>query len=108
MIQGDDATLRCFFDLEGDKLYSVKWYRGVFEFYRYTPSESPPIKKFKINGLRVRESDSYDTQVVLEQVPRSISGIFSCEVTADQPSFFTVIKSADLQVYQIAIILFLF
>lgn len=35
VIQGHKAILNCLFDLEGDKLYTVKWYRGVAEFYRY-------------------------------------------------------------------------
>ncbi|XP_050309506.1 uncharacterized protein LOC126745611 [Anthonomus grandis grandis] len=95
---GKDATLQCFYNLEGDKLYSVKWYRGNMEFFRYSPGEFPPIKQFKIRGINVREKDSKDTQVVLEKVTKEISGMYSCEVTADQPSFFTDIKTAELRV----------
>ncbi|XP_076269302.1 uncharacterized protein LOC143201953 [Rhynchophorus ferrugineus] len=98
VVRGHDATLQCFYDLEGDKLYSVKWYRGGWEFFRYCPSEYPPIKQFKIRGLNVREKDSRDTQVVLENVSKEISGAFSCEVTADQPSFFTYMETAELKV----------
>jgi hypothetical protein len=29
-----DATLGCNFDLEGERLYSVKWYKDGHEFYR--------------------------------------------------------------------------
>lgn len=50
--RGHDATLNCMFDLDGDRLYSVKWYRGSGEFYRYTPSESPKVKQFKIKVRR--------------------------------------------------------
>ncbi|CAH0564220.1 unnamed protein product [Brassicogethes aeneus] len=96
--RGHDAILRCMFDLDGDRLYSVKWYRGNYEFYRYTPSERPPIKQFKIKGMFVREQDSNSTQVVLENVSRDISGSYSCEVTAEQPSFFTDMQTAELQV----------
>ncbi|XP_030767903.1 uncharacterized protein LOC115891556 [Sitophilus oryzae] len=98
VVRGHDATLQCFYDLESDKLYSVKWYRGGWEFFRYCPSEFPPIKQFKIRGLNIREKDSRDTQVVLERVSKEISGPFSCEVTADQPSFFTDIQTAELKV----------
>ena len=27
------------FDMEGDTLYSVKWYRNEQEFYRYVPND---------------------------------------------------------------------
>ncbi|XP_019869331.2 uncharacterized protein LOC109597975 [Aethina tumida] len=94
--RGHDATLNCMFDLDGDRLYSVKWYRGSGEFYRYTPSESPKVKQFKIKGLNVRGSDN--AQVVLLNVTRDVSGMFSCEVTAEQPSFFTDVGSAHLEV----------
>lgn len=51
VLRGDSATLRCHFDLEGDTLYSVKWYKGRQEFYRYTPRETPPVKTFPIPRL---------------------------------------------------------
>nr|CAI5820720.1 unnamed protein product [Callosobruchus analis] len=98
VVHGSKVTLKCLFDLEGDKLYSVKWYRGAREFYRYTASDPNPIKQFKIKGLHVVESESNATQVVLKHVTKEISGQFNCEITADQPSFYTVVKSADLRV----------
>ncbi|XP_044253056.1 basal cell adhesion molecule-like isoform X2 [Tribolium madens] len=99
VVRGDDATLQCYYDLEGEQLYAVKWYLGTTEFYRYTPKEIPPIKQFSSqSGLTVREVDSNATSVVLEHVPRSISGRYSCEVSADAPSFYTAIQSAYLQV----------
>ncbi|KAF4521236.1 hypothetical protein B566_EDAN005447 [Ephemera danica] len=51
--QGDDAVLQCLFDLEGDSLYSVKWYKGQNEFYRFTPREEPSMKVFPLHGLKV-------------------------------------------------------
>nr|CAD7571872.1 unnamed protein product [Timema californicum] len=50
---GSSATLLCLFDLEKDPLYSVKWYRGNFEFYRYVPKERPPGRAFSFPGLFV-------------------------------------------------------
>lgn len=49
--RGDYALLRCLYDLEGDALYSVKWYIGRREFYRFTPRERPQLKVFPIQGL---------------------------------------------------------
>lgn len=54
--RGETATLFCHFDLEGDSLYSVKWYKGRREFYRYTPKEDPALKIFPILGLEVEVS----------------------------------------------------
>lgn len=49
----DTVTLTCTYDLEEDTLYSVKWYRGRKEFYRYTPNEDPEMKVFHVAGVHV-------------------------------------------------------
>lgn len=52
--RGDNAILICNYDIENDTLYTVKWYRGRREFYRYTPKENPAWKIFtSTNGLSV-------------------------------------------------------
>ncbi|KAG8234405.1 hypothetical protein J437_LFUL012790 [Ladona fulva] len=51
--RGSTTTLVCHYDLEGDFLYSVKWYRGRREFYRFTPREDPSIKIFPMHGMHV-------------------------------------------------------
>lgn len=50
---GDDALLMCNYNLENDTLYSIKWYKGRREFYRYLPKENPAIKLFPIPGIMV-------------------------------------------------------
>mgnify|MGYP005984511211 FL=1 len=52
------ATLMCSYDLEGASLYYVKWYRGKYEFYRYTPSEKTKTKLFPLGGINVNVSNS--------------------------------------------------
>lgn len=54
--RGDNAVLYCLYDLEGDSLYAVKWYKGRREFYRYTPKETPAMKTFSVNGIHVMVS----------------------------------------------------
>jgi len=54
--RGEKAVLKCFYDIEDDSLYSVKWYKGRREFYRYTPKETPPMKVFHFPGVKVRVS----------------------------------------------------
>lgn len=51
--KGDNVELICLYDMEGDSLYSVKWYKGRREFYRYTPKENPAMKTFVVNGINV-------------------------------------------------------
>lgn len=51
--RGKEAILRCHYDLEKAPLYSLKWYRGRHEFYRFSPSEDPATKIFNISGIYV-------------------------------------------------------
>ncbi|KAB0800369.1 hypothetical protein PPYR_06109 [Photinus pyralis] len=96
--RGASATLRCNYDLEGEPLYTVKWYRGQREFYRYTLNEVPPTKVFLFEGLKVNLEMSDEHQVVLQNVEFNLSGNFTCEVSADGPSFPTDMVSRNMSV----------
>ncbi|KAH8376844.1 hypothetical protein KR093_001681, partial [Drosophila rubida] len=98
--RGEKAVLKCFYDIEDDSLYSVKWYKGRREFYRYTPKETPPMKVFHFPGVKVRRPASNESQVVLDAVTMPTSGKYSCEVSADAPSFHTLIAAAELEVIE--------
>uniref|UniRef100_A0A8D8X145 Ig-like domain-containing protein n=1 Tax=Cacopsylla melanoneura TaxID=428564 RepID=A0A8D8X145_9HEMI len=98
VMEGQDTTLQCFYDLEGIPLYSVKWYRGRHEFYRFSPSEHPSSKIFPIPGIDVDLSMSNASQVVLRKVGFQLSGNLSCEVTIDAPKFSTAFKSMQMVV----------
>ncbi|EDW57609.2 cell adhesion molecule 3 isoform X2 [Drosophila virilis] len=98
--RGEKAVLKCFYDIEDDSLYSVKWYKGRREFYRYTPKETPPMKVFHFPGVKVRRASSNESQVVLDAVTMPTSGKYSCEVSADAPSFHTLIAAAELEVIE--------
>lgn len=95
---GSSVTLRCLYDLENDKLYAVKWYRGNFEFYRATPHERPAKQAFPYPDFHVDMSRSDDHQVTLNRVPQYMSGKFSCEVSTDAPKFTTIVKNGQLEV----------
>ncbi|KAL5280462.1 hypothetical protein ACFFRR_004440 [Megaselia abdita] len=96
--RGDNARLTCAYDLEEDSLYSIKWYKGNREFYRYTPRENPPMKVFPVAGLKVEEMNSNASSVMLAALDPSNSGKYRCEVSADAPSFHTNIVGGDLEV----------
>lgn len=51
--RGQHATFICTYDLESKLLYTVKFYRGNFEFYRYSPKELPIHKRFELIGINV-------------------------------------------------------
>lgn len=50
---GDTVTLQCRYDLEGEPLYTVKWYKGKDEFFRYVPKEMPSTQIFPLPGINV-------------------------------------------------------
>jgi len=73
-IRGQDVKLECLYDMEGDKLYSIKWYRNGHEFYRYIPTDRPSTAIFDGNGIKVDVSNplygmiecQYDTSEYIE------------------------------------------
>ncbi|KAH8383335.1 hypothetical protein KR009_008026 [Drosophila setifemur] len=123
--RGQSVALRCDYQLDGAPLYSIKFYRGQMEFYRYTPGEYPHTKVFQYPGIRVdvswmpfgdvqgfdemkfrsfsvslQESGSNATLVLIRNVSFGLSGQFSCEVTADAPLYSTATAYAQMQVVE--------
>lgn len=47
------ALLGCRYSLDGESLYSVKWYKDGHEFYRYVPRNKPPGQAFPLPGINV-------------------------------------------------------
>ena len=50
---GESAVLQCDYDLAGDTLYSVKWYKGKDEIFRYVPWGDRTKQAFPISGVHV-------------------------------------------------------
>ncbi|XP_021693658.1 uncharacterized protein LOC5564746 [Aedes aegypti] len=99
--RGQEAQLYCQYEMENAPLYSVKWYRGTLEFYRFSPSENPPGKIFPFTGIKVDMTVSNATHVTLRNVGFNLSGNFTCEVTADAPSFYTGVATNVLTVVEL-------
>jgi hypothetical protein len=70
---GDKVTLQCLYNLEGAELYTVKWYKGRQEFFRYVPKELPHTRVFPLPGVNVDVSPN---------VCHSLLSIYSCRITA--------------------------
>ncbi|KAJ0179960.1 hypothetical protein K1T71_004551 [Dendrolimus kikuchii] len=101
VLVGETVTLECSWQLEDEEtLYSVKWYRGREEFYRYIPKELPHTRVFPLPGIEVDISRSGARRVVLQQAIPAMAGRFRCEVSADAPTFHTEIRSAPLEVVE--------
>uniref|UniRef100_T1GU24 Ig-like domain-containing protein n=1 Tax=Megaselia scalaris TaxID=36166 RepID=T1GU24_MEGSC len=56
------------------------------------------MKIFQIPGTKVVRHSSNESQVTLDSVQMATSGKYSCEVSADAPSFHTLISAGELDV----------
>jgi len=62
-IRDGSAVLICDYDLEGDQLYSLNWYKNGLEFYRYIPRKTAPFTVYQRPGVNVDRKKSNDRQV---------------------------------------------
>ncbi|XP_060523980.1 uncharacterized protein LOC132700585 [Cylas formicarius] len=99
----DTVTLHCNYDLEGEPLYTVKWYKGQNEFYRFIPKELPNTQIFPLPGINVDLSESTPNEIVLRDVQPEVTGRYTCEVSSDAPLFDTKMNSGYMYVVDIPI-----
>ncbi|EDW71214.1 uncharacterized protein beat-IIIa [Drosophila virilis] len=92
------ALLGCRYSLDGESLYSVKWYKDGHEIYRYVPRDKPPGQAFPLPGVNIDLRNSSDTQVMLRRVTLQTSGLYRCEVSGEAPAFNTVSESETMTV----------
>ncbi|XP_047739104.1 uncharacterized protein LOC108676628 [Hyalella azteca] len=95
---GEGASLTCKFDLEGQNLYAVKWYKDGREIYRYVPAEKLTQQDFPMAGVNIDVSQSDKEVVRLRNVSLESTGRYKCEVLAESPKFMTLVKSGEMQV----------
>ncbi|XP_076336159.1 uncharacterized protein LOC143239179 isoform X2 [Tachypleus tridentatus] len=97
--RGAPVWLYCGYDLEGDELYSVKWYKDHVEFYRFLPSDHPPGQKYDLQGVHIDLERSNQTHVFLAKTDLSTEGLYECEVSTEAPSYRTVQVDKALKIY---------
>lgn len=97
--QGESVELICSYQLDEDKLYSVKWYKDDVEFYRYVPNDWPPGQFLPLQGVRVDLSKSSGQSVYLRHVDLNSGGTYRCEVSAEAPEFQTVAAEKKMTVF---------
>jgi len=95
-VKGRQAVLTCDFDLEGQALYSVKWYKSGLEFYRYIPGNKRPMTYYVRAGVRVDKKHSDERQVTLKDLSMKSTGRYRCEVSTEAPTFETVSSYGDM------------
>ncbi|XP_047509400.1 uncharacterized protein LOC125052537 [Pieris napi] len=95
--RGKPAVIKCIFELENEDLYQVKWYRNEEEFCRYSPRDVPPLKVFSVRGIEVDHEES-DAKKLTIKATEEARGLYTCEVSADAPSFFTLQVHGSLNI----------
>ncbi|XP_035207999.1 uncharacterized protein LOC118182722 isoform X3 [Stegodyphus dumicola] len=101
VLKGEPVWLDCGYDLEGDELYSVKWYKDNVEFYRYLPGDSPSAQTYKLDGVLIDSHNSNATHAYLYKSVMETEGMYGCEVSTEVPSFRTIKAEKELYVYVI-------
>ncbi|XP_069956673.1 uncharacterized protein [Cherax quadricarinatus] len=82
-ISGDTVTLSCSFELNGDELYSLAWWKDDKMFFNYVPNNSQIKSVYATPGITVDEGISTLHEVVLSHVDHRASGKLRCEVLAN-------------------------
>ncbi|CAH0551852.1 unnamed protein product [Brassicogethes aeneus] len=82
----------CKFDMGGEDLYAVKWYKDDHEFYRYSPSGPSKYVQYPVPGVKVEVRSSKCVKnscvLVLTELRRpESSGAYRCEVSSEAPAF---------------------
>ncbi|XP_043274368.1 uncharacterized protein [Venturia canescens] len=94
---GTTVTLTCKYNLGKDPLYTVKWYKGQKEFYRYLPKEDPAKSTFGDFGSKIDKARSDEHRVVLTNVTPDFDGKYRCEVSKET-DFSTMVVSGYMHV----------
>ncbi|GBP55403.1 hypothetical protein EVAR_45725_1 [Eumeta japonica] len=98
--RGRNVTMACIHQLHDYGVYSVKWYKGNHEFYRYSPLDTPTTRLIPANGIKIDRLRSNETHVVLISVGPTLSGNYSCEVIQNSPSYPQYVATARLDVVE--------
>ncbi|CAK1547245.1 unnamed protein product [Leptosia nina] len=83
------AELSCHFQMDEQRLHSVKWYRDMHEIFRYNPSQKPPIRLFNVTGIMVQGGECQVDSCMVRVMPPPVAAraAYSCEVSTEGPKF---------------------
>ena len=95
-VKGQSAVLSCDYDLQGQQLYAIKWYKNGHEFYRFVPANPDPMTVYARSGVNVDRARSNDKEILLTDLTLESTGRYRCEVSTEGPSFATVSNYGDM------------
>ncbi|KAL0841329.1 hypothetical protein ABMA28_015041 [Loxostege sticticalis] len=83
------AVLSCHFQMDDQKLHSVKWYRDMNEIFRYNPSQKPPIRLFNVTDIMVQGGECQAQSCMVKVMPPPVAtrATYTCEVSTEGPKF---------------------
>ena len=56
IVAGERTSLGCDYDTQGEEIYSVKWYKGGREIFRYQPSlRDKPVSVYSRPGVHISQ-----------------------------------------------------
>ena len=71
---GQSVDLGCEYDTQGEQVYSVKWYKGGLEIFRFIPSNNPPMAVFSRTGVSINTERSNATLLHLSNLTVASTG----------------------------------
>lgn len=93
-----EAPMDCRYDLEGGKLYDVKWYKDGEQFYRCM--ENGSVQEFPVDGVKIyhtKTATSGSCPLTVTNLTPKSAGEYKCEVSLDEPSFKIVSQWARMR-----------
>lgn len=99
VIRGEAVWLNCTYDLENEKLYSIKWHKNNVEFYRYLPEDTPPGQKYELPGIHLDLSRTVRGNLYMPYTDVDSEGSYRCEVSTEAPTFQTVKGEREMRIY---------
>ncbi|CAL1289414.1 unnamed protein product [Larinioides sclopetarius] len=99
VMRGDPVWLNCSYDLERDKLYSIKWHKNNVEFYRYLPADNPPGQKYELPGIFLDLGWCKEGYIFMHKTDVFSEGTYRCEVSTEAPFFRTVKGESEMRIY---------
>ncbi|KAJ0177275.1 hypothetical protein K1T71_007284 [Dendrolimus kikuchii] len=94
------AELSCHFQMDDQKLHSVKWYRDMNEIFRYNPSQKPAIRLFNVTDVMVQGGECQADSCMVRIMPPPVAtrAAYTCEVSTEGPKFQIARKTKHMTV----------
>ncbi|KAG1667794.1 hypothetical protein GQR58_018250 [Nymphon striatum] len=96
-----NVTLNCHFDLNGSRLYSVKWYKDNTEIYRFIPSHKPEVKIYHTKGVVLDRFKSKPGSIVILEAVEDTSGTYACEISGEEPDYPTKYIEKEMTIVEV-------